>query len=433
MKKELIKEIIRDFHKEPLPDTLPRDLRIPLGSGKIVTLVGVRRSGKSFLLFETIKKLLSRAKLQKEHILYLNFEDERLELTQDELRYILQGYQELYPDIPLSECYFFFDEVQNIPGWDKFIRRIYDTVTRNIFITGSNANLLSREIATSLRGRTLSFEVYPLSFKEYLRFLGIGNDVYHSKTRAKIAHAFEKFLLRGGFPELVHFEGKHLKDKVLQEYFNVMLFRDLIERFQFRNVAVLKYLLKRVMESVTSHLSVNKIYHELKSQGYKVGKNLLYEYIDAAEAVFLLLSVKKYDVSVLRRELSARKVYVIDNGLLNAVTVRFTKDLGKLLENLVLTELHKRGEDVFFYKNRRECDFIVTRRGEAREVLQVCYDVSNIDTLKREMDGLKLALKVTGLKTGTILTMDVEKTVGEGEVVVNIVPAYKYLLSAREL
>ena len=428
MKKELIKEIIRDFHRGLLPEMLPRDLKIPLDSGKIISLVGVRRSGKSFLLYETVKQLLSRKGVPKERILYLNFEDERLELTRDELQYILQSYQELYPDVNPSECYFFFDEIQNLPGWDKFVRRIYDTVTKNIFITGSNAKLLSREIATSLRGRTVSFEVYPLSFKEYLRFHGTEVDLYHSKSRAKIVHMFEKFLLRGGFPELIHFEENPLRNRVLQEYFGVMLYRDLIERFQFRNVVVLRYLIKRVMESVTTPLSVNKIYHELKSQGYKVGKNLLYEYIDAAEAVFLILATKKYSPSVLKRELSAQKVYVIDNGLLNAVTVRFAKDLGKLLENLVLTELYKKGDEVFFYKNKRECDFLAVHMGEVREVLQVCYDVSNPATLKRETEGLKLALKSTGLESGSILTMNDEKRIEEDGVVINIVPTYKYLL-----
>ena len=428
MKKDLIKEVVRDFHREPLPDIIRRDLRLPLDSGKIVTLVGVRRSGKSFLLFDTIKRLLTEKGLHKEQILYMNFEDERLELAQDELQFILRGFQELYPDQNLSACYFFFDEVQNLQGWEKFLRRIYDTITRNIFITGSNAKLLSREIATALRGRTIPFEVYPLSFREYLRFKGIDIDIYHAKTRAKIFHSFENFLVEGGFPELVRFTEKSMKNRILQEYFNVMLYRDIIERFRFRNVVILKYLMKRIMESITTPLSVNKIYHELKSQGYRIGKNLLYEYVDAAEAVFLVFTVKKYSLSVLKRELSAQKVYIVDNGLLNAVTIKFSKDFGKLLENQVFLEFLKRGEDVFFFKNKRECDFLVAQNGTINKAIQVCYDVSEPDTLKREVEGLKYAMKEAGLKIGWILTMDEEKQVVEDGLVINIVPAYKYFL-----
>ena len=207
-----------------------------------------------------------------------------------------------------------------------------------------------------------------------------------------------------------------------------MLYRDIIERFRFKNVVVLKYLMKRIMESITTPLSVNKIYHELKSQGYRIGKNLLYEYVDAAVAIFLVFTVKKYSLSVLKRELSAQKVYIVDNGLLNAVTIKFSKDFGKLLENLVFLELLKQCENVFFFKNKRECDFLVAQNGTINKAIQVCYDVSEPDTLKREVEGLKYAMKEAGLKIGWILTMDEEKQVVEDGLVINIVPAYKYFL-----
>ncbi|MHB1661190.1 MAG: ATP-binding protein [bacterium] len=161
--KEKLKEIIRDFHKAALPLTKKRELEIPTGTQKIIAVSGVRRSGKTFILFETMKRLLE-TKIPKENMLYINFEDERLDLKKETLDLILQAYRELYPDADFSKCYFFFDEIQNVDGWEKFARRLYDTVTKNIFITGSNSNLLSREIATSIRGRTITYEVYPLSF-----------------------------------------------------------------------------------------------------------------------------------------------------------------------------------------------------------------------------------------------------------------------------
>jgi len=183
-KKEQLKQIIRDFHLSDNFDVKPRTLQPPIDTQKIITLVGIRRCGKTSILYDMINKLSQTT--TKTKILFLNFEDERLELEVNELHLILESFSELYPDQNLKECYFFFDEIQNIRGWEKFIRRVYDTVSKNIYITGSNSKLLSSDIATSLRGRTLSYEVYPLSFSEYLFFKDIEVDLYSSKSLAYI-------------------------------------------------------------------------------------------------------------------------------------------------------------------------------------------------------------------------------------------------------
>lgn len=427
IRKETIKEIIRNFHKGALPDSRKRDIAIPLDTNKIITISGVRRCGKTFILFEIIKSLVLN-KLQREKILYINFEDERLEINKDELDLILQGYRELYPDIALSECYFFFDEIQNVDGWEKFVRRIYDTVTTNIFITGSNSKLLSREIATSLRGRTLTYEVFSLSFKEYLRFHDVDTDLYLSGNIAKIANLFEKFLFFGGFPEIVNFKDASLKNKVLQEYFDVMLYRDLVERFSITNIPVLKYFLKRLFENITSPVSVNNIYNELKSQSYKIGKNSLYEYLDAAESVYLFLTVKKYTNSVLKQELGEKKIYAVDNGLLNAVTFKFSGDYGKLLENAVFMELHKKGWNIFFHKGKRECDFITAEESGIHNIIQVSYSIADKNTKQREIEGLIEACRRFGVDRGYIITASEEINIKEGGISINVLPAYKFLL-----
>jgi len=430
MKKELIKEIIRDFHKGSLPETIKRDMVVPLDTGKIITLSGVRRSGKTSLLFETIKALKAK-KIPIEKILYINFEDERLELKSHDLDLILQAYRELYPDIKLSECYLFFDEVQNVEGWERFIRRAYDTVTKNIFVTGSNSRLLSREIATSLRGRTITLEVLPLSFREYLRFNRVSIDLYHTGSRAKIVSLFEQFLQEGGFPEILFLE-KPLRQRVLQEYFDVMLYRDMVEKFNITNIPVLKYFIKRVLDGITSPLSVNKIYNEIKSQGYKIGKNYLYEFIHAAESIYLFLIAKKFSESIIRQEMSERKVYAIDNGLLNAVTFKFTKDYGKLLENAVYLELYRRGEMPFFYKDKRECDFIVLERSGVKNILQVSYTITEMDTRQREIAGLIEACKRYGLKEGYIITLSEEEWIKESGISIRVMPAYKFFITGTD-
>ena len=211
--KEKLKEIIKDFHKGTLPRTKKRNLEIPLESQKIITVSGVRRSGNTFILLETMKRLL-KAEIPKENILYINFEDERLDFKKETLDLIMQAYRELYPDANLAECHFFFDEIKNVDGWEKFVRRLYDSVTKNIFITGSNSKLLSKEIATSIRGRTITYEAYPLSFDEFLDFNGINIDLYHSKSRAKIANLFEKFLFQGGFIEIANINDKSLQGEL---------------------------------------------------------------------------------------------------------------------------------------------------------------------------------------------------------------------------
>ena len=203
MKKEIIKTIIRDFHNFSLPKLFQRDLEIPTKTQKIISLIGVRRAGKTSIFLNLIKNLIKKKGISKEKIIYINFEDERLVLNSDDLNLILQAYMDLYPNINLNECYIFFDEIQNILFWEKFIRRIYDTVTKNIFITGSNSKFLSTDIATSLRGRTISYEIYPLSFKEYLNFNKIKVDLYSSKSISQINHYLLKYLNSGGFPELI--------------------------------------------------------------------------------------------------------------------------------------------------------------------------------------------------------------------------------------
>ena len=336
-RKEIIKELIRDFHVGRLPETKERALSLPLNVEKVITVVGTRRSGKTYLLLQTIGKLLKEK--SKEEIVYINLEDERLELKIENADLLLQAYRELYPSKDLSRVYFFFDEIQNLDGWERFIRRIYDRVTKRIYLTGSNSKLLSSEIATALRGRTIKYELYPLSFKEFLSFkdifISIPEDLYSTETKAVIAKAFYEYLLYGGFPEIVFLGDEKLKIKTLQEYFEVMFYRDLIERYEIKNISVLKYFLKRVIEGITTPLSVNNIYNELKSQGYKVSKDSLYEFLDNAEAVYLIRLLKKYSLSVLKTELGAKKVYTVDNGLVNAITFKFKQDLGKLLENLM--------------------------------------------------------------------------------------------------
>lgn len=423
-KKQLLKQIIRDFHLSENFDVKPRNIQPPIDTKKIITLIGVRRCGKTSIFYHTINQLIE--KIEKTKILFLNFEDERFELNSDELDLILQAYMELYPSYKLSECYFFFDEIQNIPNWEKFIRRMYDTISKNIFITGSNSKLLSSEIATSLRGRTLNFEIFPLSFKEYLSFKDIEVDFYSSKSLAFIKNAQESFLKNGSFPEILFLEEIYA-NKTLQEYFNVLLYKDLAERYNITNTVALKFFLKRIISSSTKQISINKIFNELKSSGIKIGKNTLYEFLEYVQNIYLALTLQKYDNSLINKELGEKKIYSIDIGLNNATEFRFSDDIGKSLENAVFLELKRKEFDIYYYRtSKSECDFLVFDKNTISDVIQVTFDMSDENTKSREIKGLIEACKNFDLKSGIIITFDNEDELIENGIKIKIIPFYKW-------
>jgi predicted AAA+ superfamily ATPase len=256
--KDLLKNIIRTFHREPLPQNIvKRDIDLPIDSGAIISVIGSRRAGKTYLVLETIKLLLEKG-VSKEDILYINFEDERLiNMDTMDLDSILQAYRELYPDKNLSETYIFFDEIQNVDKWEKFVRRIHESISKRVYITGSNSKLLSTEIATELRGRTIAFEVFPLSFKEYLRFKNIPhtiNDLYSSSLKSKIMHELDEYLLFGGFPEVLS-RDQTLKTKTLQEYLNVMITNDLVKRYDIKSLKSVQFFVRQMMNFNTKEFS----------------------------------------------------------------------------------------------------------------------------------------------------------------------------------
>ncbi len=431
-KKDILKSIIVEFHSWRLPLVLNREIELPLQSNKIISVVGPRRAGKTYLLFKTIENLL-KSGIDKRKCLYFNFEDERIDLRKEDLDIILQAYRELYPEIDLEETYFFFDEVQNIEGWEKFIRRIYDSITKNIFITGSNSKLLGDEIATSLRGRTLKYEVYPLTFKEFISFkdfeFNLSTDFYNSQKKAILINLFVEFLQYGGFPEITLME-EELKIRSLQEYFNVMIYRDIVERYNIKDPFVLKYFIKRLAENVTNAFSVNKIYNELKSQGIKIGKNTLYDYLEYMETCYLIKLVRKHYSSVLKSELGEKKVYFIDNGLLKAIKALDRSDFGALLENLILRELISRQyKKITFFKAQKECDFVI----DNKVAIQVCYDFINRETRKREIEGLIECCKYFDLKQGLIITLDDEENFFIENISIQVLPGYKFLFDGSYL
>ena len=424
--KEKIKEILFENQDYEVGNIISREnIDIPLNSGLVVSLIGSRRSGKTYLLYDQIRRLRQQG-IAKTNIVFINFEDERLVFAQQDLDLILQAYQEMYPDIPLREVYFFFDEIQNVTGWEKFVRRMFDSRSKKLFVTGSNSKLLSTEIATELRGRTLSFTVHPFSFREFLTASGVAPSFQTQAQKSKIIKLSEQFLHEGGFPELVSLD-KRLKTKMLQEYFNVMIFRDIVERFAVSNPDVLKFFIKKIFAGVSVPFSVNKAYNDLKSMGYKVSNMYLYEYMDHCNAVFMTQTVCKFDYSEIKQSKSDKKVYVIDNGLLAAVDFKASDNRGTLLENAVAMEFLKQGKELFYHKDTHECDFVV--KDAMRYVpVQVSWSVAEQDTRRRELRGLLSACQLLKSQSGIIITFDEEAQLTIEGVAVRAVPFYKYFI-----
>jgi predicted AAA+ superfamily ATPase len=426
--KAILKTIILENQNTDFPEIIPRAIHIPTDLEFIVSLIGARRSGKTYLLYQVIGELLQKG-IEKEKILFLNFEDERLTFQKNDLDLILQAYTELFPESALQNTWFFLDEIQNIHGWEKFVRRIYDAKSKHIFITGSNSKLLSTEIATELRGRTITFTVYPLSLSEYLQFNKVDKKLYPQSNKSKIIHFTHRFMLHGGFPATVHLP-EHLRTRILQEYFNVMIFRDIIERYTITNPEVLKFFIKKIFAGVTKPFSVNKTYNDLKSMGYKISNKYLYEYFEYCHAVFLCRTISKFDFSEIKQAKSDKKAYIIDNGLLSAVEFSITENKGKLFENMVANEFLKSGKELFYYRATQECDFII-REGDSVTAIQVSWELKNNDTRERELKGLYEACSYLNQNSGTIITFDEEEELDYKGIHVNVVPVYRYFLEQK--
>lgn len=256
----------------------------------------------------------------------------------------------------------------------------------------------------------MTYTVLPFSFLEYCEYQKLEIDLFSRQKKALLLNHLNTYLSYGGFPEIVHYE-TDLKIKTLQEYFNTMIYRDMVERYKIKNTHVIKYFLKRLFANATKLISVNKIYNELQSAGIKVGKQVLYDYLEMSENIFLTICLKKYSPTNINQELSERKIYIIDNGLLNAITYRFSENLEKYMEQLVLQELIRRGKTVFFYKDNKECDFIIQEGLDIIQAIEVCYDLRDADTLKRELAGLEGACKAFNLTEGMIITYEEDKII----------------------
>ncbi len=413
MNKDTIKRIIIE-NQEFLNNVEVIERNYTLEPNANYVIVGPRRVGKTYFLYKHIKETVA---FDCDKILYINFEDERLlELKADKLDLLLECYKELFDQKPIL----FFDEIQNVDGWEKFARRLADKAYR-IYITGSNAKMLSKEIATVLGGRFLIKEIHPLSFSEYLTFHNVKLEKNYEYTSQliEVKKHFVQYLKFGGFPELIKFQ--HPKE-YLNSLYKKVFYGDILMRYSIDNDFVLRLLVKKIAESVTNETSFNRIKNIIKSTGVQVGTATLIDYFGYLNDSFLIYSNTNYLYKLSERT-SRRKFYFADNGVLNLF---LTDQPQKLLENLVFVQLRRiYGETAVYYVQKDvETDFYVA---EHQLLIQVCWNISEYETRKREIGSLVKMANRFGISSGMIITNDEADSVKEKNIDIEIVPIWKWL------
>jgi len=405
---EKLRYILEEWFEYETPPLIEREFPYSLlSSSMILSLVGVRRSGKTYLLYQLVNIL--KKDIPSSNIIYLNFEDIRLyPLTGEELKILVDVYKQNFSYNSKKPIYFLLDEIQNIPLWEKTIRSLYDRYKDlRIIITGSSSQLLSSEIATSLRGRTLTYKVFPFSFKEFLKVKNIDfevKNIKYSPKRNYIIKSLKEYIEFGGFPQVV-LEEKN-KTEILKEYYLTILYRDIVERYRIKNLRLFENFFKIITQNISSLFSYGKILNLFKSMGFKMSKNTLIEYMRYIESSFFAFEVSIFSFNIKDQLQYPRKIYIIDTGLRNAVSFRASYDFGKLAENLVFLELKRQDLEIYYWKNNQnyEVDFLIREGLKVKELIQVCWKIEDEKTQKREIRSLLKAMDEFKIKEGLIIT-----------------------------
>jgi hypothetical protein len=428
---DILREILLNFQETELPSSVPRRLHIPAVSGKAGVCIGVRRCGKSTLMFQLMKNFLATG-VSRQNILYLNFFDDRLHALKHEgLGVILEAYFSIYPEKKNTETiYCFFDEIQVVPGWEPFVDRLMRTEKCEVYLTGSSAQMLAKEIATQMRGRALPWELFPFSFREFLDYKGIdGSGPLSTKKRLTIQNAFEDYWETGGFPETLGFD-RYLRIKVHQEYWGAMLFRDLVERHDIAHPKAVTDLAHWLVDNSGSLYSINNLTGYLKSLGHKVPKTAVADYLEWFQDAYIMFTLRIYDASIARANTNPKKIYCIDHALVRSISSGILVNSGHLLENLVFVALRRVTPAIFYYKTRtgREVDFIIQGQDRSFVLVQVCESLADPRTRKRETTALAEAMEEMQLGQATIVTRIDEARLTVESGIINVVPVWRFLL-----
>jgi len=396
--RQLFRQKILDAEAAPIPAFTPRDIHVPEVPNKAIAVIGMRRTGKTTFLWQVLANRVA-AGTPREGILYFSFDDERLaDLKAADLSVLLEEYYRLHPEWrDRRRALFLLDEIQMVAGWERFARRILDTENLDLFLSGSSARMLSRQVASSMRGRAMEALVFPFSFREFLRHHGreIRDPERVTKAeRSALRRDLDTYLRVGGFPEA---QGAPERDRLelLRGYVDVTLLRDVIERHGVSHPHALRYLVRHLLAHAAGLFSVNRFYNDLKSQGVRIAKDSLHAYLGHLEDAFLVYGVWLVTDSERRRMSNPRKIYPVDPGLIPIFDRSGRVQPSKALETVVCIELLRRGAEIGYVRTREgfEVDFLARWPSGGEELIQVCAEVQDAATLEREVRALESAAK----------------------------------------
>jgi hypothetical protein len=415
MEKSKLREVLQDqqelFNKTD--ELIEREISLKdyMKGNEIIIITGIRRCGKSSLLNIISKKI-------KEKFIYLNFDDIRLtDFKVENFEDIEEIVSEMY-GTKINVIYL-LDEVQNMPSWEKWVNNLYAKKIK-VFVTGSNSSLLSSEISTFLTGRNKVIKLYPFSFREFLLFKKIKIEYKTTDERRAVSHAFNEYFEKGGFPLIIKNDDLSLS----KQYFEDILNKDVVKRHGIKKIKELNDLILYLFSNVCQTYS----YSTLKQVSSIKSLSMIKNYIEYLKDVFIASTINKFDFSIKKQKVSSSKFYVLDNSFLKTVAFNFSENAGKRLENLVFIELTRRGANIYYHINKNECDFIIKEGLNIIKAIQVCLNLDNPLTKKREIDGLIEALKEYKLKEGLILTFDKEEVLVLRDKKIIIKPVWKWLL-----
>ena len=423
-----IKNLIAEWlATESLPDMIERETDVgdidQLSS--ILAIVGPRRAGKTWFMYQLIKRLLDKG-VEKNDILFIDFEDYRLiGIQPEDIDVILSAFYQLTNRYP---GYLFFDEIQNLPDWSRILRTLHNQNRYKIVVSGSNSNLLSREIATELRGRYEDLLMLPFSFSELLNYRNISFDksTFYTPRKGGLLQAFDDYLREGGFPEVIKKKSSVEKNSLLQSYYQTLFYKDLLERYRIRSKNLLESMMHYCLDIMGDLFSISRFAESMNTADMPASKKTISNYLHHLQEAFFLIANEKFDFSPRKRLMNPKKVYLLDSGF-SAISVNFSENKGKFLENVVAVHLYRMREEMYYYRKERECDFIIKRGKEVHTAIQVCWEL-NEKNRKRELSGLAEAMRVLKVKQGLILTYDQEGTEEMEGCKVSIMPTYQWLL-----
>lgn len=420
------------------PPFTRRDARLPAVPGKVYSVIGMRRTGKTTFLRQLLHE--RRATVPAERALYVSLDDDRLSgIEVNQLGFLLEEYYRRYPALRGRETvYWFLDEIQLVPGWERLVRRMLDTERCEIVISGSSARMLSREVHTSLRGRGMATVIRPFSFREFLRHRGEeparAPRRWTAAERSLVEKRFREFLTEGGFPEAQGL-APPLRIELLQSYVDTVLFRDVVERHDVSQVAALRWLVRHCLRSPAGSFSVHRLHRDLKAQGHGVARDSVHAMLGYLTDAFLFSAVPLSTESERKRNSNPRKIYPADPGLIRAFDASGRANVGHALETAVLNELERRGADVGYVKTNEglEVDFRVRHpAGDGEELMQVCAGLSDEATLARELRALAAAGTEHPRAMRRLLVLDRDSVPRTGTPEVLVQPAYEWLLAETD-